>query len=352
MDANPSNESRVARTIVGRLSGRTIEIPDVDVPPIPALAPPGVVCDGAPVAGFESLGSTTRGHPDACSFRRRFGLLVPATNTIMEHELWSIVLANRGPGALEGIGFHTTGVLTPKPAVGTAQGLRTFKRDFLGGLGDAMVRARLAAPQYLIMGCALEHILEGLASIREAMAVAESYSNLSWSTWHDAAKAALDGFGAKRIGILTPWEKIGNASAIRMFGDLGFEVVASVGFSCADVQHIAHVPDAAKEKAVLELLATSGNRLDAIVQCGTNMSMVAVAEKLEPRIGIPILSINAAILWYALRENGFDGSFVGGGRVSLGVVDYTKITVRSVSTSEAYIFVHTYARTDFGPEGS
>ena len=45
------------------------------------------------------------------------------------------------------------------------------------------------------------------------------------------------------------------------------------------------------------------------------MSMVAVAEKLEPRIGIPILSINAAILWYALRENGFDGSFVGGGRV-------------------------------------
>ena len=147
------------------------------------------------------------------------------------------------------------------------------------------------------------------------MAVAESYSNLSWSTWHDAAKAALDGFGAKRIGILTPWEKIGNASAIRMFGDLGFEVVASVGFSCADVQHIAHVPDAAKEKAVLELLATSGNRLDAIVQCGTNMSMVAVAEKLEPRIGIPILSINAAILWYALRENGFDGSFVGGGRV-------------------------------------
>ena len=105
------------------------------------------------------------------------------------------------------------------------------------------------------------------------------------------------------------------ASAIRMFGDLGFEVVASVGFSCADVQPIAHVPDAAKEKAVLELLATSGNRLDAIVQCGTNMSMVAVAEKLEPRIGIPILSINAAILWYALRENGFDGSFVGGGRV-------------------------------------
>ena len=44
--------------------------------------------------------------------------------------------------------------------------------------------------------------------------------------------------------------------------------------------------------------------------------------------------------------------FVGGGRVSLGVVDYTKITVRSVSASEAYIFVHTYARMDFGPEGS
>lgn len=69
------------------------------------------------------------------------------------------------------------------------------------------------------------------------------------------------------------------------------------------------------EKAILELLATGENKLDAVVQCGTNMSLIEVAEKLEPVIGIPILGINAVTFWYALRENGFEGSLVGAGRL-------------------------------------
>jgi len=55
--------------------------------------------------------------------------------------------------------------------------------------------------------------------------------------------------------------------------------------------------------------------LDAIVQCGTNMSLIDVSEKLEPVIGIPILGINAVTFWYALRENGFEGALVGAGRL-------------------------------------
>ena len=100
-----------------------------------------------------------------------------------------------------------------------------------------------------------------------------------------------------------------------MFRDSGFEVVATLGFACANAQQIAHIPNEAKEKAVLELLATKANKLDAIVQCGTNMSMTAVTEKLEPQLGIPILGINATILWYALRENGFSAPVQHAGRL-------------------------------------
>ena len=92
-------------------------------------------------------------------------------------------------------------------------------------------------------------------------------------------------------------------------------MVSSVGFSCASALHIAHVPDWAKEKAILELLANDENRLDAVVQCGTNMSLIDVSEKLEPVVGIPILGINAVTFWYALRENGFEGALVGAGRL-------------------------------------
>lgn len=315
MPSNADPDDQRGLTLTGALSGRRIRIPDVTAAPMPSIVAPGVICNGVPVQGFGSIGSPSHGYPDALSFRRRFGLLVPATNTIMEHELWGLIYANQGPEALRGVGIHTTTVAIPRPDVGSAEGLENFRHQFLGGLETAVATALLAAPQYLIMGISLEHILTGIGPIRDTMARTEACCPLAWSTEHDAIKAALDSYGARRIGLLTPWGDLANASATRMFEDLGFEVVASVGFSCGHVQHIAHIPDWAKEKAITEVLATADHRLDAIVQCGTNMSLNAVLERLEPVVGIPIIGVNAAIFWYALRENGFRAPLQGGGRL-------------------------------------
>ncbi len=314
VQAQQQIDRRGGRTIIGKLSGKKITIPDVDAPPMPALAAPGVVHDGEAATGFGEINSS-RGYPDVRSFRRKFGLVIPATNTSMEHELWSIIFRNQGPGGLRGVGLHTANVITPKPKLETAEDLKEYQRQFLGGLRAAVDAAALAQPQYMIMGMSLEHILGGIEEVRAPVAEMEAYSGLSWATWHDAVRAALGKYRAKRIGILTPFDKKGNESAARMFRELGFEVVSSVGFSCANALHIAHVPDWAKEKAILELLATDKNNLDAVVQCGTNMSLIDVAERLEPVVGIPILGINAVTFWYALRENGFDGPLAGAGRL-------------------------------------
>lgn len=305
---------RGPQTIIGKLSGKTIVIPDVNAPPMPALAPPGVIHNGTKAENFGEIDSA-RGYPDVRSFKRKFGLVIPATNTSMEHELWSIIYKNQGPQGLRGVGLHTAPVTTPKPRLETEEDLRAYKKQFLGGLRAAVDVAALAEPQYMIMGMSLEHILGGIEAVRAPMVDIEEYSGLSWATWHDAVHAALGKFGAKRIGILTPFDKKGNEFATQMFEDLGFEVVSSVGFSCANALHIAHVPDWAKEKAILELLATEEHALDAVVQCGTNMSLLDVTEKLEPVIGIPILGINAVTFWYALRENGFEGTLMGAGRL-------------------------------------
>ncbi|MCC2643074.1 MAG: putative decarboxylase [Nitrospira sp.] len=300
--------------LTGKLSGRSFTIPDVNRPPMPALAPPGVIHNGEPSERFGAIDGS-RGYPDVRSFRRKFGLLIPATNTSMEHDLWSIVLKNQEPSALRGVGLHTTNVLTPTPRLQTETDLMEYRKQFLGGLRTAVDVALLAEPQYMIMGMSLEHIIGGIQQIRAPMADIEAYSGLSWATWHDAIQAALTKYDAKRIGILTPFDKKGNEFATQMFTDLGFEVVSSVGFSCAHALHIAHVPDWAKEKAIVELLAKDEHRLDAVVQCGTNMSLLDVSEKLEPVLGIPILGINAVTFWYALRENGFDSPLGGAGRL-------------------------------------
>jgi maleate isomerase len=314
MSLRERTDQRRGRTIVGKLSGKKITIPDVNLPPMPSLAPPGVIYNGKKAPGFGDIDSS-RGYPDVRSFRRKFGLIIPATNTSMEHELWNIVLENQGSSGLQGVGLHTANVVTPRPQLRTEEDLKEYKRQFLHGLKSAVDTALLAEPQYMIMGMSLEHIISGLEEILAPVTEMEAYSGLSWATWHDAIRAALRKYGAKRIGILTPFDRNGNESAITMFQDLGFEVVASVGFSCANAMHVAHVPDWAKERAILELLATGENNLDAVVQCGTNMSLTQVSEKLEPELGMPILGINAVTFWYALRENGFDGALMGGGRL-------------------------------------
>jgi maleate isomerase len=306
--------ARGARTIVGKLSGRKIAIPDVNASPTPALVPPGVVHDGRKAENFGEIDLAAR-YPDVRSFRRKFGLIVPATNTSMEHELWSIIFKNQEPRGLRGIGLHTARVVTPNPKLESKQDLLDYRKQFLGGLNAAVDAVSLARPQYMIMGMSLEHIIAGIEAIRAPVRDIEAYSGLSWATWHDAIQAALRRYQAKRIGLLTPFDKAGNDSATRMFEELGFEVVSSVGFSCANARHIAHIPDWAKEKAIQELLATEVHQLDAVVQCGSNMSLIDVTEKLEPVIGIPILGINAVTFWYALRENGFEGSLKGAGRL-------------------------------------
>jgi maleate isomerase len=302
------------KVIQGSLSHKIIELPNPHAAPMPAIASPGIILNGVKATQFGDIDSS-RGYPDVRSYKRKFGLLIPATNTSMEHELWSIIFKNQAPDQLGGVGLHTSNVITPAPKLETPEDLLEYRRQFLAGLKSAIDAALLAQPDYLIMGMSLEHIIHGLDEIRSPMGEVEAHAGLSCATWHDAAPAALHKYGAKRIGLISPFDALGNKNATKMFEDLGFTVVASVGFSCAHALHIAHIPDWAKEKAIMELLARPENKLDAIVQCGTNMSLLNVTEKLEPQLDIPILGINAVTFWYALRENGFVAPLIGGGRL-------------------------------------
>ena len=300
------------RKMVGKISGKTFFLADPNQSPMPSITPPGIVKDGKPLPDFQMM--TTPGNPDVRSYRRKFGLLIPATNTSMEHELWSIIFNNQLNG-LDGVGIHVANILTPKAKLQTEADLNAYKLQFIGGLNTAIEQVSLARPEYLIMGMSLEHILFGIDEIRALMSRIESQYPYSWATWHDAADAALKKYKAKRIGLISPFDGKGNANAKKMFEDLGYEVVTTLGFSCGNAYDIAHVPDSAKEEAILKYLATPENKLDAVVQLGTNMSMINVTEKLEKKIGIPILGINAVTFWYALRENGFEKPLLQAGRL-------------------------------------
>jgi maleate isomerase len=305
---------RTGRRIAGTLSGREIPIPDLDRPPMPQIADSGMVHDDRTISSLPEL-DLTIGHPDVLSHRMKFGLLIPATNTTMESELWHILVKAASLAGMDGIGLHTSNVITPRPVLNTAADLENYKQQFLTGLREALSQAMLAQPHYLILGMSLEHILDDLDELKAPVLELEKQSGLACATWHEAAVAALQRFQARRIGLLTPFDANGNRNARKIFEALGFEVVSTFGFACANALHIAHVPDEAKKAAITRHLATAENRLDAVIQCGTNMSLTRVSEALEPNLGMPVIGINAALLWYALRENGFSAPLSGAGRL-------------------------------------
>ena len=53
--------------------------------------------------------------------------------------------------------------------------------------------------------------------------------------------------------------------------------------------------------------------VDAIVQVGTNLSMVALCNEMAEELGKPMVPINAATYWHALRANGIMDQFSGHG---------------------------------------
>ena len=58
-----------------------------------------------------------------------------------------------------------------------------------------------------------------------------------------------------------------------------------------------------------------GPDVDAIVQVGTNLSMVQLAADTEQALGKPVIAINTATYWHALRAIGIDDKISGLGRL-------------------------------------
>jgi maleate isomerase len=100
----------------------------------------------------------------------------------------------------------------------------------------------------------------------------------------------------------------------RFFTDCGFEVVRLKGLRCDSPVTIAHVSERTLRDAILEV---DGPDVDAIVQVGTNLIMARLAGIAEFWLDKPVIAINTATYWHALRENGIDDQRDGFGSLML-----------------------------------
>lgn len=294
------------KSLTGLLSGETIRIPDVD-----SGYPKGVFPtkweEGEPLPADTSAFDMGDGFPDVNEHVMKFGVVIPSTNTTVEYDFWRMVMKNEA--VCKGIGFHMSGILIDAPKLATDEDMLHFLTMFRKQIFTTVDRLMTAEPQYIIMGMSLETFFGGWEGNKEFKAELTDRTGLNIATGAEACKAALEKFQAKRIAVITPYQEIGDRNVVKFFTEIGCEVVRIAGLKCGSATDIAHVPEDWCEKVIRENLVIPD--IDAIVQCGTNLSMVSLSDRLEREVNLPIIAINVACLWFGMREVGIDAKLEG-----------------------------------------
>ena len=241
--------------------------------------------------------------PDVVGYRAKFGVIVPSTNTVVE--------ADYNRMAPHGVTFHTGRMYIARPALDSDEAFETLLRDIRASRAIAVRDVVTCKPDYIVMGMSAETFWGGAAgNARFIDEVRAQAGGLGVSTGASACRAGLERLGCKRLAVLSPYQPIADANVTRFFEESGFTVVRFTGLRCPSATAIA---DVTEHDLVPVLRKLDGDDVDAIVQVGTNLSMVRLADAAERWLGKPVLAINAVTLWHALRANGITDQFPGCG---------------------------------------
>ena len=180
---------------------------------------------------------------------------------------------------------------------------------------DAVRSVMTCEPDYLVMGMSAVTFYGGTAGADAFQAKVEREVGVGVSIGSHSCTAALKAYGGvKRIAFFSPYYPVANARCARYFTESGFEVVRDLYLNAGAGPPIAEVtPDVLRDRLIE--LDGNGRDVDAILQVGTNLSMVRLAAAAELWLGKPVIAINTATYWHALRANKINDKIMGLGRL-------------------------------------
>jgi maleate isomerase len=242
---------------------------------------------------------------DVLGWRRKFGVLGPSTNTIVQPDFEMM----RPPGVTN----HYSRIFTPNAQAVSNETFMAGTQVIGQNTLDAVRSVMTCSPDYLVMGMSAVTFYGGAKGADEFQAKIEKEAGINVSIGSHSCTAALKAYGGiRRIAILSPYYPIANEQVARYFSDSGFQVVRDICLQCKSWTAIAEVPPSILRDKLVEL---SSKDVDAIVQVGTNLSMVRLAAAAEMWLGKPVIAINTATYWHALRQSKIMDKIYGFGRL-------------------------------------
>ena len=214
---------------------------------------------------------------------QRFGLLTPSSNTTQEPEFFGALPAD--------VTLHTGRVayrdITPAEQDRCVLELESESRKLADAEVDCIVFAATAPT-----------LAKGIGYDRELIRRIEDAAGRPATTAATAFVDALTRLGAKKIAIGAPWSQTMDKPMVAFMRASGFEVVHSevVGF-VSGVELGRADPGQAYDLG----LRADRPDADAIIMPGGNWRCMSIVERLEHKVGKPVLCNNAVSVWAGLR---------------------------------------------------
>jgi maleate isomerase len=244
---------------------------------------------------------------DALGWRAKFAVLAPSTNTSVQPEYDDM--------RPRGVTNHFARISIPDTKVTDDDSFMLMLNNIRRATEETLDEAMSMAPDAVIMGMSAETFWDGAEGADRMQKRIEDKTGKPVFMGSHACDAAIEALGgARRIGIITPYMPVGDAQVRRFFEDSGYVVHAIKGLKCPSPMLIAHESLQTLKRAAIEI---DGPEVDAIVQCGTNLAFGKVAAMAEFWLEKPVIAINTATYWYALRQSGIDDKVDGYGSLLL-----------------------------------
>ena len=158
--------------------------------------------------------------------------------------------------------------------------------------------------------CTSASAIIGDAAVRDAIQAAKPQVPVITPT--SASFAAFKALDARKVSVLTPYTEAVTEALVRYFESGGLEILNASCFGLADDREMARVlPDS--------IVAAAGEvchpQAEALFISCTAVRAVAVAQVIEDRLGIPVVTSNQAMFWQTIRQAGCALSVSGFGRL-------------------------------------
>jgi maleate cis-trans isomerase len=224
--------------------------------------------------------------------RARIGLLVPFTNCNLEPDFTLMCPAGVSCHSARLGGYDEDEV----PDENQMQGLGASDLD------DPLHLLLGVKPDVVIYGCTSATLTHGPEFGRRLAARIAAASGAKTVTAAGALVYALKALNAKRIGFASPYVPAINEMAVGFLAEMGFETVAraEVAATLGNHEQGALDPDAVY---ALGLRADHPDA-EAIVLSCTEMRSVETLDRLEQKLGKPVVSSNQAMMFETLSALG------------------------------------------------